>query len=75
MMEPVKHSCKYCDDYHTIADDIPIRSNCNLSRCMCLIVQGARQKELVMSINGEAYGIEIDYCPKCGRKLSKWSYK
>ena len=26
---------------------------------------------LVMSINGEEYGVAIEYCPQCGRKLAE----
>ena len=60
--------CELCSG-KTIPDDIPIKSNANLSKTMCVIAQGSDKKEIVFIVNGTAYGIEINNCPFCGRVL------
>lgn len=67
-MEYRMNSCKWCSGQY-IAEDIPIKSNADLSRTFCIIAQGSDKKEFVLSANRISYGIEIDFCPFCGRKL------
>jgi hypothetical protein len=66
MPENVKE-CVFCSD--RTLDDLPIKSNADLSRTLALIAQGDEKKEIVFHVNGVAYGIEIDFCPICGRCL------
>ena len=64
--------CKYCENIlPKLPAELPIKSNADLSRTLAIISQGDRKKEIVLSVKGTAYGIEIDYCPICGRKLTK----
>lgn len=63
----VATGCPYCEDWTT--QELHIKSNADLSRTLALIAQGDKKKEIVFHNNGVSYGIEIDYCPKCGRKL------
>lgn len=59
--------CPFCKD--RTLEELPIKSNADLSRTLAMIAQGDQKKEIVLSVKGTAYGIEIDFCPKCGRKL------
>lgn len=62
--------CIYCKDY-TI-EGLPIISNCDplFERFNALIADmGNGGKEIVVLTNGKAFGLPINYCPICGRKL------
>lgn len=60
--------CKYCKDY--TLNSLPMRSNADLRMVGSLIADdGEGGKEIVIHIDGIAYGILIDFCPMCGRKL------
>lgn len=60
--------CRYCKDYSL--NGLPMRSNADMSRVGSLITDdGEGGKEIVVHINGVCYGILIDFCPKCGKKL------
>lgn len=59
--------CPFCKD--RTLEELPIKSNADLSRTIAMIAQGDQKKEIVLSVKGTAYGVEIDFCPKCGRKL------
>lgn len=59
--------CPYCEDWTTT--ELPIKSNADLSQTLALIARGDKKKEIVFHNNGVSYGIEIDFCPKCGRRL------
>ncbi|MBQ7818400.1 MAG: hypothetical protein IJ341_01755 [Bacteroidales bacterium] len=61
--------CPYCRNNTT--EDIPIKSNADVSRTVALIAQGDNKKEIVFSHKGTAFGIEINFCPICGRELNK----
>ena len=61
--------CPYCEDWTT--KELPIKSNADLSRTTALIAQGDKKKEIVFHNKGVAYGIEINFCPICGRKLAE----
>lgn len=62
-------TCEYCKD-RTLAE-LPMKTNCDTSRTWALIAQGDRRKEIVFVDKGCTYGIEINYCPICGRKLEE----
>lgn len=68
MLEPIPITCKYCVG-DRIPEDIPIQGNVDTRRSICIIAQGIDKKQIVLNANGKAYGIDIDYCPFCGRKL------
>ena len=68
MLEPIPITCKYCVG-DRIPEDIPILGNVDTRRSICIIAQGVDKKQIVLNANGKAYGIDIDYCPFCGRKL------
>ena len=68
MLEPIPITCKYCVG-DRIPEDIPIQGNVDTRRSICIIAQGVDKKQIVRNANGQAYGIDIDYCPFCGRKL------
>lgn len=60
--------CKFCED-RTI-ENIPFRTNVVSPMFNALVV--AKEdggKELVVSADGKAYGLQIKYCPMCGAKL------
>lgn len=60
--------CKYCKDRSL--NELPMRSNADMSKVGALIAfDGEGGKEIVFHVNGTAYGIQIDFCPKCGKKL------
>lgn len=62
--------CKYCKD-RTIVE-IPFRTNVDRPMFIPLIaIKEDGGKELVISAQGKAYGLQIKYCPMCGEKLSK----
>lgn len=68
MLEPITISCRFCDGKY-LPDEIPILGNIDTRRSVCIIAQGADKKQIVLNANGKCYGIDIDYCPFCGRKL------
>lgn len=68
MLEPIPITCKYCVG-DIIPEDIPIQGNVDTRRSICIIAQGVDKKQIVLNANGKCYGINIDYCPFCGRKL------
>ena len=60
--------CKYCAD--RTVEIIPFRTNVEYPMFVPMIAfKEDGNKELVISANGEAYGLQINYCPMCGRKL------
>ena len=62
--------CEYCKD-HTL-EGLPIISNCDplFERFDAQISDmGNGGKEIVITTKGNAFGIPINYCPICGRKL------
>ena len=62
--------CEYCSNSAPkINEFLPIKSNADISRVFALIAQGDKKQEIVIHNRGIAYGIEINYCPICGRKL------
>ena len=61
-------TCEYCKD-RTLTE-LPMKTNCDTSRIGCLIAQGDKKKEIVFWTREGTYGIEINYCPICGRKLN-----
>lgn len=63
-------SCKFCNG-KWINEEIQIRSNADLRKTFCLIAQGAAKKEFIFSVGSTAYGVEIDFCPFCGRRLKQ----
>ena len=65
--EVTPEMCTFCK---VLPDDLNIKSNADISRVIGVIANGSNGKELVFMVNGTAYGIEIDYCPMCGRKLN-----
>lgn len=69
--------CIYCKDYTT--QDLPVISNCDplYERFFALIADmGNGGKEIVILTNGKAFGLPINYCPICGRKLEElWKIK
>ena len=69
-IEDKEKQCKYCKDLTLI--ELPVRSNCDLlmERFQTLIANdGEGGKEIVISHEGKAFGIQINYCRMCGRKL------
>ena len=68
MLEPITRGWRFCDG-KGLPDDIPIQGNIDTRRSICIIAQGIDKKQIVLNANGKAYGIDIDYCPFCGRKL------
>ena len=76
-MEELKNSmrdkekqCEYCKDY--TLEGLPIVSNCDplFERFNAMIVDmGNGSKEIVIITKGNAFGLPINYCPICGRKL------
>jgi hypothetical protein len=67
MPKPTKE-CLFCKN-RTLTE-LPLKTNADTSRTLALIAQGDNKREIVFSIKGVAYGIEIDFCPICGRNLS-----
>ena len=61
-------TCEYCKDRTLV--ELPMKTNCDTSRIWALIAQGDKQKEIVFVNKDCTYGIEINYCPICGRKLN-----
>lgn len=73
--EPVnKQGCRFCCGKF-VPDDIPIKSNADLRKTFCILAQGSEKKEVVLSVNGTAYGIEVYFCPFCGRKLPSFGWE
>lgn len=76
-MEELKNSmrdkekqCEYCKDY--TLEGLPIVSNCDplFERFSAMIADmGNGGKEIVIITKGNAFGLPINYCPICGRKL------
>lgn len=66
--EVTPEQCSFCN-YKLIPKKLNVKSNADTSKILSLIAQGDKRKELVFVVNDIAYGIEIDYCPMCGRKL------
>ena len=62
-------TCEYCK--HRTLSELPLKTNCDTSRVGVLIAQGDRKKEIVLWTKEGTYGIEINYCPICGRKLEE----
>lgn len=65
----LENECPYCKD-HSL-EDIPIRSNADTSKTLVIIAQGDNKKEIVFSHKGVAFGVEINFCPICGKNLIK----
>lgn len=65
-------SCKFCSQ--NTNENLPINTNNSLRKTFAFITCG-ENKELVLSIDEsgfiETYGIPVEFCPKCGRKLMK----
>lgn len=62
--------CEYCKDY--TLECLPIVSNCDplFERFSAMIADmGNGGKEIVIITKGNAFGLPINYCPICGRKL------
>ena len=62
--------CEYCKDY--TLEGLPIISNCDplFERFDAQISDmGNGGKEIVITTKGNAFGLPINYCPICGRKL------
>ena len=59
--------CPYCKD-RTVTE-LPLKTNCDMSRVGVLIAQGDKKKEIVFWTHDGTYGIEINYCPICGAKM------
>lgn len=68
MREPKTIPCGFCNG-NRLPDDIPIKGNIDTRRSVCIIAQGSEKKEIILNANGKCYGIEINHCPFCGRKL------
>ena len=66
--ETKSEGCKFCKNWSV--EDIPIKSNADLRKVFAMIAQGDRKKEIILHVNGAAYGIEIAFCPICGAKLN-----
>lgn len=81
---PQEEVCEFCEK--TINNELPINTNMNLSKTFACIASGTTQKEIVIHINDIAnqyvndienhkfkgtYGIPINFCPMCGRKLTE----
>lgn len=67
-MENKQKPCIYCEDYK-VSKGIDLKSNCDISRSGAIIVNGDKGKELVFYNEKGTYGILINYCPMCGRKV------
>ncbi|MBQ9700355.1 MAG: hypothetical protein IJV71_07010 [Lachnospiraceae bacterium] len=68
------NNCSVCSGKF-VPDYIPINSNADLKKTFCILAQGASKKEIILSVNGVAYGIEVDFCPFCGRKLPRYGWE
>ena len=69
-MKDREKQCEYCKDLTLTG--LPVRSNCDLLMEMfqtLIANDGEGGKEIVISHKGKAFGIQINYCPICGRKL------
>ena len=69
-IEKRENQCEYCKDY--TLESLPIISNCGplFERFDAQISDmGNGGKEIVITTKGNAFGIPINYCPICGRKL------
>jgi len=53
--------CDYCDPNYM---DTPTDMTAQIQKC-------GDTYALVMYINGKEYGVVIEYCPKCGRRLTE----
>ncbi len=69
-----KQCCQFCCG-KSVPDYVPINSNADLRKTFCILAQGANKKEIIMSINNVAYGVEVEFCPFCGRKLSSFGWE
>ena len=69
-IEKKEKQCEYCKDY--TLEGLPIVSNCDplFERFSAMIADmGNDGKEIVIVTKGKAFGLPINYCPICGRKL------
>lgn len=64
ILEP---ECPYCKE--RTLEELPIKTNADTSRTIVMIAQGDNKKEIVFSHKGASFGVEINFCPICGRKL------
>lgn len=62
--------CRFCSG-KWIDDEIKIKSNADTSKAFCLIAQGDVKKEFVFSVACVVYGVEINFCPFCGRRFKQ----
>lgn len=69
-MGNIEKPCRFCKDWPEIAENLQMQTNEDITRSFAMIANGFRQKELILSIKGTTYGVEIDFCPKCGRNLN-----
>lgn len=68
MMDKILESeCPYCKE--RTLEELPIKTNADTSRTIVMIAQGDNKKEIVFHHKGTAFGVEINFCPICGRKL------
>lgn len=62
--------CKYCEIFPP--ENIPYRTNSNEWHFIDLIASKEDgDKELIVSCKSEVFGLQINYCPMCGRRLNK----
>ena len=59
--------CIYCKDYPPTR--LPLKTNCDTSTAGALIAHGDVKREIVFYSQIGTYGIEINFCPICGRNL------
>lgn len=61
--------CEYCKERTT--QELPIKTNVTNFCGAFLIAQGDKKKEIVFwERKLGTFGVEINYCPICGRKLN-----
>lgn len=62
--------CKYCKDFSIEA--LPYRTNTNEDLISLIALKEDGNKEIVVHLMEiGAFGIQINYCPMCGRSLNK----
>ena len=59
--------CLFCKDRTT--EELPLKTNCDTSKVGALIAQGDKKKEIVFWSKVGTYGIEINFCPICGKSF------
>ena len=62
--------CLYCASA-VERKDFDINSNADISRVVSLLSDMGNGPEIIFSIKGTAYGVNVEFCPKCGRRLKK----